>query len=61
VVLRLPVTAQEFASAIGMAAETFSRVLKGLEDDGVIARDGPGRYRVLDRHALAQAAAPPVD
>jgi CRP/FNR family transcriptional regulator len=61
VVLRLPVTAQEFARAIGMAAETFSRVLKGLEDDGVIARDGPGRYRVLDRHALAQAAAPPVD
>lgn len=58
VVLRLPVTAQEFAGAIGVAPETFSRALKRLEDDRVLVREGAGRYRVLDLQGLKQAAAP---
>jgi CRP-like cAMP-binding protein len=61
VVLKLPVTAQEFAGAVGIAPETFSRALKHLEDARLIAREGLGRYRVLDLKGLRQAAAPPVD
>ena len=61
VVLRLPVTAQEFAAAIGIAPETFSRALKRLEDDRILAREGVGRYRVLDPDGLKQAASPPID
>jgi len=60
-VVSLPVTAQEFAAAIGIAPETFSRALRHLEDDGILAREGPGRFRVLDAEALEQAAAPPID
>jgi len=57
----LPVTAQEFAGAIGIAPETLSRALRHLEEDGIIAREGPGRYRVLQPDRLEQAAAPPID
>jgi CRP-like cAMP-binding protein len=60
-VVRLPVTAQEFAGAIGIAPETFSRALKHLEEAGIVSREGLGRYRVLDPERLKQAAAPPVD
>jgi CRP/FNR family transcriptional regulator len=55
--LRLPVTAQEFAGAIGIAPETLSRELRRLEDAGVLAREGSGRYRVLSLQGLEQAAA----
>jgi CRP-like cAMP-binding protein len=55
--LRLPVTAQEFAGAIGIAPETLSRELRRLEDIGVLAREGSGRYRVLSLQGLEQAAA----
>lgn len=60
-VIALPVTAQEFAGAIGVAPETFSRALKALSDEGIVSREGPGRYRVLDRQGLEQAAEPPLD
>lgn len=60
-VIKLPVTAQELAGAIGIAPETFSRALKRLEADGILAREGQGRYRVLDLEALEQAATPPSD
>jgi CRP/FNR family transcriptional regulator len=55
--LRLPVTAQEFAGAIGIAPETLSRELRRMEDAGILAREGPGRYRVLSLQGLEQAAA----
>ena len=61
IVIALPVTAQEFAGAIGVAPETFSRALKALFDEGILAREGPGRYRVHDRPALELAAEPPLD
>ncbi len=60
-VITLPVTAQEFAGAIGIAPETFSRSLTQLEGAGLLAREAPGRYRVLDLPGLSRAAAPPVE
>lgn len=60
-VVKLPVTAQELAGAIGIAPETFSRAVKRLEADRILAREGQGRYRVLDLEALKQAAAPPIE
>jgi len=59
--ITLPVTAQEFAGAIGIAPETLSRALRHLEENGIIAREGPGHYRVLQPDSLEQAAAPPID
>ena len=61
VVVKLPVTAQEFAGAIGIVPETFSRAVKRLEDDRILAREGPGRYRVLDPAGLRRAASPSID
>lgn len=61
VVIKLPVTAHDFAGAIGIAPETFSRALSSLADDGILERAGPGRYRVLDRQALERASEPPID
>ncbi len=60
-VIKLPVTAHEFAGAIGIAPETLSRALKHFEGDGILAREGPGCYRVLNLESLEQAAAPPID
>lgn len=60
-VVKLPVTAHDFAGAIGIAAETFSRALSSLSDEGILERAGHGRYRVLDRQALERAAEPPID
>jgi len=61
ILIELPVTAQEFAGAIGVAPETLSRVLKSLTSEGILARQGARRYRVLDRAALERAADPPLD
>ncbi len=60
-VIELPVTAHEFAAAIGIVPETYSRALKTLLDDGILAREGTGRYRVLDRPALERSAEPRLD
>jgi len=60
-VVMLPVTAQEFAGAVGIAPETLSRALRHLEDDGILAREGPGHYRVLQLESLEQVATPPMD
>jgi CRP-like cAMP-binding protein len=56
VAVRLPVSAHEFAGALGLVPETFSRALTGLVQDGVLERAGSGRYRVLDVDALRKAA-----
>lgn len=55
-VVRLPVSAHEFAGALGLVPETFSRALTGLVQDGIVQRAGPGRYRVLSLEALKKAA-----
>lgn len=57
-VISLPVSAQEFAGAIGIVPETFSRALTSLVQDGILERLGPGRYRVLDLERLEQASDP---
>jgi len=61
VTIKLPVTAHDFADAIGIVPETLSRALSSLANDGVIERAGSGRYRVLDRQALEEATEPPID
>jgi CRP/FNR family cyclic AMP-dependent transcriptional regulator len=58
VTVALPVTAHEFAGALGLAAETFSRALSSLADDGMLERAGTGRYRLTDLAALQAAAQP---
>lgn len=54
--VRLPVSAHEFAGALGLVPETFSRALTGLVRDGIVQRAGSGRYRVLSLEALKKAA-----
>lgn len=57
-IVELPVSAHEFAGALGLAPETFSRALTSFVQDGIVQREGSGRYRVLDVNALREAAEP---
>ena len=59
--LRLPVSNHEFAAALGLVPETFSRSLTHLVQDGVLERTGDGRYRVLDLDGLRKASDPDTD
>jgi CRP-like cAMP-binding protein len=59
VLVELPVSASEFASAIGVSAETLSRAVSKLVTDGVLHRTGPGRMQVLDIEGLGRAAQVP--
>ncbi len=56
--IRLPVSNHEFAAALGLVPETFSRALTHLVQDGVLERTGDGRYRVLDPDGLQKATDP---
>jgi CRP-like cAMP-binding protein len=60
VVVKLPVTAHEFAGALGLAPETFSRALTGLAEERLLERAGAGRYRLLDIATLEDAAQAPT-
>jgi CRP-like cAMP-binding protein len=55
-ILRLPVSGNEFAAAIGVTPETLSRSLTKLVEARVLHRLGRGRFQVLDVEALRQAA-----
>jgi CRP-like cAMP-binding protein len=55
-ILRLPVSGNEFAAAIGVTPETLSRSLTKLAEARVLHRLGRGRFQVLDVEALRQAA-----
>ncbi len=46
--LSLPVSAQEFAGALGMAPETLSRAISELAGEGFIRRAEPGSFDILD-------------
>ena len=61
IVVELPVPAHEFAAAIGVAPETFSRAISSLSEAGVLDRMDGGRLRVLDPLALQRAADPLVE
>ena len=56
--IKLPVTAHEFAGALGLAPETLSRALTSLADERLLERVGAGRFRLLDLSALRVAAQP---
>ena len=58
VLVELPVSASEFAAAIGVSPETLSRSVSKLAADGVVHRLGPRRLQVLDAEALSRAARP---
>ncbi len=48
----LPMPSGEFARALGISPESFSRAVTGLADMGVIRRLGRGRFQVLDPRSL---------
>lgn len=56
VLVELPVSALEFAAAIGVSPETLSRSVSKLAADGVVHRIGPRRLQVLDPTALSRVA-----
>lgn len=56
VLVRLPVSAHDFAGALGLVPETLSRSLTGLVRDGLLQRAGTGRYRILDVKGLRRVA-----
>jgi len=59
--LRLPVSAHEFAGALGMAPETLSRAISDLAGEGIIRRANPGQLEVLDVGALEDTLKAPTD
>ena len=52
----LPMPSGEFARALGITPESFSRAITGLAEAGMIHRLGRGRFQVLDPQALRAAA-----
>lgn len=56
VLVELPVSASEFAAAIGVSPETLSRAVSKLASDGVVHRVGSGRLQVLNIEALNRMA-----
>ena len=57
-IVSLPVSSGEFARALGIAPESFSRAVTDLAEAGVIYRLGRGRFQVLDPRSLRAAASP---
>jgi CRP/FNR family transcriptional regulator len=57
-IVSLPVSSGEFARALGIAPESFSRAVTCLAETAVIRRLGRGRFQVLDLQALRTAASP---
>jgi CRP/FNR family transcriptional regulator, anaerobic regulatory protein len=54
-VFALGLTQEEIGDATGLTAVHVNRMLRQLEDDGMIAREG-GRVTIVDERALARAA-----
>jgi len=55
-IVSLPVSSREFARALGIAPESFSRAITGLVEAGTIHRLGRGRFQILDPQSLRAAA-----
>ena len=53
--LQLPMTSHDFAEALGMAPETFSRAISDLVAQGLLRRAGAGQFDVLDVPGLERA------
>jgi CRP/FNR family transcriptional regulator, dissimilatory nitrate respiration regulator len=58
-IVSLPVPSGEFARALGITPESFSRGVTDLAEAGVIHRLGRGRFQVLDPQSLRDASSPP--
>ncbi len=58
--LVLPMSAHEFADALGMAPETFSRAITDLAAQGLIGRVRPGQFELRDPAGLERAARAPL-
>lgn len=54
--VRLSAGKGQMAVSLGMAVETFSRILTRLKDEGIIKEASPGVLQVLDRDALERYA-----
>ena len=54
----LPVSSGDFARALGITPESFSRAVTDLVEAGVLHRLGRGRFQVLDPRFLRAAASP---
>jgi CRP/FNR family transcriptional regulator len=54
--VRLSAGKGQMALSLGMAVETFSRILTRLKDEGIIKEASPGVLQVLDREALERYA-----
>ena len=57
-IVSLPIPSGEFARALGITPESFSRAVTDLADGGVIRRLGRGRFQVLDPRSLRGVASP---
>lgn len=57
-IIELPVRSAEFAAAIGVAPESFSRAVTKLVEAHVLHRLAPRRFQVLDVAALRRSAEP---
>lgn len=57
-IVSLPVSSGEFARALGITPESFSRAVTDLSEAGVIHRLGRGRFQVLDPRSLRATASP---
>jgi CRP-like cAMP-binding protein len=55
-VVELPVRSSEFAAALGVTPESFSRAVTRLVEAGVLHRLGPRRFQILDAVGLRRAA-----
>lgn len=57
-VVFLPTASGDFARALGITPESFSRGVTGLAEAGVIRRLGRGRFQVLDPQSLRKIGSP---
>lgn len=55
-IVSLPVSSGEFARALGITPESFSRAVTDLAKAGVIHRLGRGRFQILDPRSLRAAS-----
>ena len=50
--IQLPLTQEDIGDATGLTAVHVNRMMRGLAEDGIIARNGAGQIRLLDEFRL---------
>ncbi|MGB9764197.1 MAG: Crp/Fnr family transcriptional regulator [Candidatus Saccharicenans sp.] len=56
--IRLPISAKEFASLLGLTPESFSRKIKELTDLKIIEKLGDNKYRLINQAKLEELSEP---